>query len=45
MISIMFRKLIAALLILGWISLSGFDLVEDLDEVPWHAQRDTARFA
>ena len=28
------RKLIAALLILGWISLSGFDVVEDLDEIP-----------
>jgi hypothetical protein len=34
MILIMLRKLIAALLILGWISLSGFDVVEDLDEVP-----------
>jgi hypothetical protein len=30
----MCRKLIAALLIIGWVSLSGFDLVEDLDEVP-----------
>ena len=30
----MCRKLIVALLILGWISLSGFDVVEDLDEVP-----------
>ena len=28
------RKLIAALLICGWISLSGFDVVEDLDEIP-----------
>jgi len=27
-------KLIVAVLILGWISLSGFDLVEDLDEIP-----------
>ena len=27
-------KLVVALLILGWISLSGFDLVEDLDEIP-----------
>jgi hypothetical protein len=34
MILPMCRKLIAALLILGWISLSGFDVVEDLDEVP-----------
>jgi hypothetical protein len=30
----MFRRLVAALLVLGWISLSGFDVVEDLDEVP-----------
>lgn len=30
----MCRKLIAALLIVGWISLSGFDVVEDLDEIP-----------
>lgn len=30
----MCRKLVAALLIIGWISLSGFDVVEDLDEVP-----------
>jgi hypothetical protein len=30
----MCRKLIAALLVIGWISLSGFDVVEDLDEVP-----------
>jgi hypothetical protein len=34
MILSMCRKLIAALLILGWISLSGFDVVEDLDEIP-----------
>jgi len=33
-ISNMCRKLVAALLIIGWISLSGFDVVEDLDEVP-----------
>lgn len=33
----MWRKLVAALLILGWISLSGFDLVEDLDEIPGQA--------
>ena len=30
----MCRKLLAALLILGWISLSYFDAVEDLDEIP-----------
>ena len=30
----MCRRLIAALLIIGWTSLSGFDVVEDLDEVP-----------
>lgn len=34
MISNMCRRVIAALLILGWISLSGFDVVEDLDEIP-----------
>ena len=34
MILNMCRKLIAVLLIFGWISLSGFDLVEDLDEIP-----------
>ena len=37
MILSMCRKLIAVLLILGWISLSGFDLVEDLDEIPGQA--------
>jgi hypothetical protein len=30
----MCRKLLSALLILGWISLSCFDVVEDLDEIP-----------
>ena len=30
----MCRKLLAALIILGWISLSCFDVVEDLDEIP-----------
>ena len=30
----MFRRLLAALVILGWVSLSGFDVVEDLDELP-----------
>ncbi len=34
MIPSMCRKLFAVLLILGWISLSGFDVVEDLDEIP-----------
>jgi len=37
MIINMCRKLIAVLLIFGWISLSGFDLVEDLDEIPGQA--------
>ena len=27
-------KLVASLLILGWISLSGFDLVEELNDLP-----------
>jgi hypothetical protein len=30
----MCTSLIAALLIIGWIGLSGFDVIEDLDEVP-----------
>jgi len=30
----MCRKLVIALLILGWVSLSCFDVVEDLDEIP-----------
>lgn len=30
----MFKQLIVILLVIGWISLSGFDLVEDLDEIP-----------
>jgi hypothetical protein len=34
MIPRMFRRLVSALLVLGWISLSGFDVVEDLDEAP-----------
>jgi len=34
MILRMCRKFIAGLLILGWTSLSGFDVVEDLDEIP-----------
>ena len=28
------RKILAALLVLGWISLSCFDVVEDLNEIP-----------
>jgi hypothetical protein len=34
MIRRMCRKLLAVLLILGWVSLSGFDVIEDLDEAP-----------
>src|SRR6266508_1223479 len=34
MIPSMCRKLVGVLLILGWISLSCFDVVEDLDEIP-----------
>jgi len=34
MIPRMCRRITAVLLILGWISLSGFDVVEDLDGVP-----------
>jgi hypothetical protein len=34
MIRRMRREVLATLLVLGWISLSGFDLVEDLDEIP-----------
>ena len=30
----MCRRFLSALLILGWVSLSGFDVVEDLDEIP-----------
>ena len=30
----MFGKLAAILVILGWVSLSCFDVVEDLDEIP-----------
>src|ERR671924_1767357 len=33
MIRRMFRKILAALLIVGWTILSGFDLVEDLEEI------------
>lgn len=35
---IMYRRLIAALVILGWVSLSGFDVVEDLDHAPGQPQ-------
>lgn len=34
MILDMFSRVIGILLILGWVSLSVFDLLEDLDEVP-----------
>jgi hypothetical protein len=37
MILHMRRRLIAAFVIVGWISLSGFDVVEDLDEAPGKA--------
>jgi hypothetical protein len=30
----MWRKIFAALVVLGWVSLSCFDVVEDLDEIP-----------
>jgi hypothetical protein len=33
----MFRKIWAVLLIFGWVSLSGFDVLDDLDEVPGQA--------
>lgn len=33
----MCRRLVAALLVIGWVSLSGFDVVEDLDEIPGQA--------
>ena len=33
----MWRKIVAVLLIFGWVSLSGFDVVEDLDGVPGQA--------
>jgi hypothetical protein len=29
----MFRRILAALLIIGWVSLSGFDVVEDLEDI------------
>jgi hypothetical protein len=34
MIAPMFRKFAALLVVLGWVSLSCFDVVEDLDEIP-----------
>jgi hypothetical protein len=34
MIRRMCKRVLAALLIVGWVSLSGFDLVEDIDEIP-----------
>lgn len=38
----MCKRLWAALLILGWVSLSIFDVVEDLDEVPGQAAISSA---
>lgn len=38
MIRGMWKRVLAALILLGWISLSGFDVVEDLDEVPGQSQ-------
>ena len=38
----MCRRLLAVLLILGWVSLSGFDVVEDLDEAPGQTAVSTA---
>lgn len=37
MIRPVLKRLISALLVIGWVSLSGFDVVEDLDEVPGQA--------
>jgi hypothetical protein len=34
MITLMCRKFVAVLVILGWVTLSCFDVVEDLDEIP-----------
>ena len=42
MIRRMCRRLLAVLLILGWVSLSGFDVVEDLDEAPGQTAVSTA---
>ena len=42
MIRHMCRRLLAVLLILGWVSLSGFDVVEDLDEAPGQTAVSTA---
>lgn len=36
MIALMCRKFVAVVVILGWVSLSCFDVVEDLDEIPGH---------
>jgi hypothetical protein len=36
------KNILTALLIVGWISLSGFDLVEDLDEIPGQVTISTA---
>ncbi|HEY7715980.1 MAG TPA: hypothetical protein VIE90_15825 [Candidatus Binatia bacterium] len=42
MIRRMCRRLLAVLLILGWVSLSGFDVIEDLDEAPGQTAISTA---
>jgi hypothetical protein len=42
MIDRMCKRLLAALLILGWVSLSIFDVIEDLDEVPGQAAVSSA---
>ena len=34
MITVMWRRVAALIVIFGWISLSGFDVVEDLDDLP-----------
>src|SRR5687768_3920647 len=38
----MYRRVLGALLVLGWISLSGFDVIEDLDEAPGQIQLSAA---
>jgi hypothetical protein len=42
MIRGMWKRVLAALIILGWISLPGLDVVEDLDEVPGQSRLSTA---
>jgi hypothetical protein len=38
----MWKRVVAALIILGWISLPGLDVVEDLFDVPGQTQLSTA---